>query len=115
MNNQANKKFTEFHNHIKNVLCYLVYEFGYGTRLKQKSDVIPKAVESVFRPANSHKQNTKWSHGDATLTYGLDNHGKPYANLTIKGVITEIPDLPSRKMAKVIDFYLTKAEEEKED
>lgn len=113
MNNKATNKFTEFHNHMRSVLCYLVYEFRYGTRLKHKSDTIPKAVESVFRPANAHKTTINRSHGDATLTYGLDNHGKRYANLTIKGVITEIPDLPARKMAKVIDFYLTKAEEEK--
>lgn len=107
MDNNTNKKFTEFHNHIKSVLCYLVFEFGYGTRLKQKSDVIPRAVESVFKPSNSHKKNTKWSHGDATFTYGLDNHCKPYATLTIKGVQIDIPILPERKMAKVIDFYLT--------
>lgn len=115
MNHKTHKKFTEFHNHIRNVLCYLVYEFGYGTRQKQKSDVIPKAIETVFRPNNSHKQNTKWSHSDASLTYGLDNHGKPYATLTIKGVITEIPDLPARKMAKVIDLYIKQSLEQKED
>ena len=115
MNNIANRKFTEFHNHIRNVLCYLVYEFGYGSRQKQKSDVIPKAVETIFRPDNSHKQKTKWSHSDASLTYGLDNHGKPYATLTIKGVSTEIPDLPARKMAKVIDFYINKSAEDKDN
>ena len=107
MDNKSNKKFTDFANHMRGVMCYRVFEFGYGTRLKQKSDVIPKAVESVFRPSNSHKTATKWTHGDATLTYGLDNHHKPYATLTIRGVHIDIPDLPARKMAKLIDFYLT--------
>ena len=77
MDNKSNKKFTDFANHMRGVMCYLVFEFGYGTRLKQKSDVIPKAVESVFRPSNSHKTATKWTHGDATLTYGLATSRMP--------------------------------------
>ena len=113
MDNETRKKFETFRNHIKEVLCYLVYEFGYGNRLKQKSDIIPKVTESVFRPNNSHKTGTKWSHGDATLTYGLDNHGNEYTTLTTRGVVLDIPILPARKMAKTIDVFLVKFNEDK--
>lgn len=106
MDNNTNNKFNKFNNHIKNVLCYLVFEFGYGTRAKQKSDVIPRSVESVFKPEHSRKTGTKWSHSDATLTYGLDNHRKPYATLTIRKAHIDIPVLPERKMAKLIAYHI---------
>ena len=106
MDSDTQKKFSDVSNHMRVVMSYLVYEFGYGTRVKQKSDVIPRCIESVFKPINSHKTDTKWTHGDATLTYGLDNHHKAYTTLTIRGVHIGIPDLPARKMAKLIDFYL---------
>lgn len=106
MDTATQKKFDDFSNHMRVVMTYLVYEFGYGTRLKQKSDVIPRCIESVFKPSNSHKTTAKWTHGDATLTYGLHNHRKPYATLTIRGVHIDIPESPSRQMAKLIDFHL---------
>lgn len=106
MDSSTQKKFTDFSNHLRVVMSYLVYEYGYGTRVKQKIDVIPRCIESIFKPTPSHKTDTKWTHGDATLTYGLDNHHKAYATLTIKGVHIAIPDLPARKMAKLIDFHL---------
>lgn len=106
MGTTTQKKFKDFSDHMREVLCYLVFEFKYGTRLKQKSDVIPKCVETIFKPNNSHKTDTKWSHSDASITYGIDNHGNEYATLTIKGVASDIPVLPARKMAKLISCYL---------
>ena len=100
------QKFNDFKNHIREVLCYLVFEFGYNSRSKQKNDLIPKAVEILFPPTKSHKSGTNRIYRDATLTYGLDNNHKPYVILNIKGVPIEIPDLPARKMAKIIDFYI---------
>ena len=35
MDSATQKKFTDVSNHMRVVMSYLVYEFGYGTRVKQ--------------------------------------------------------------------------------